>query len=1451
MKSIKKYRITTHISAIFSVAVSRCLNRLLTLTNAKRLNRPQALPSLSLNGFMAKPFVPIFVLMLVLAGILPIYGQSFDWFNIATDSPRPSARSGHGMVYDPIHQKVILFGGSDSTGTRNDVWEFDTATRHWTNVTPSSGAMPVPRSNFGMALDENRGVVVVYGGNCGTNCVEYGNVAIVGDTWEWNTTTRTWRKGPNTIPIFVGLRGSALAYDPTRRQVIAFSGKPYWCPYCENRTWAWDGTSWTDITPAISPDARYDHDMVTDTDRNRIVMFGPFEDTWEWDGSQWIPVGQTGPHPTWRWGVKMAYDKVRKKTILFGGSNQYTAFNETWEWDGTTWTQLFPLHSPPGRGYTSLVYDESQNVLVMFGGDRLTDDIWISGPEDSIPPVSTALTNVAPNPAGWNNSNVTVTLNAADDAGGSGVQQIVYAASGAQTIASTAVNGATVSFPITAEGVTTISYFARDKAGNTQAAHTLVLKIDKTPPSLTVPSGISADAPTSSGVAVSYEASASDALDPSPTLSCSPASGSTFAIGATQVSCTATDGADNSVSSSFTVWVTRDLGFDWYNIPTDSPRPSPRTGHGMVYDPIHAKVILFGGGNATTLFNDIWEFDTATRHWTNVTPLSGPAPAPRSGFGIAYDESRGVVVLYGGYCGSQCSGSPVDRGTIGDTWEWNTAIRSWRLAPNSAPTFDGPQGSALAYDPTRRQVIRFGGRAVWNRGVNSTWAWNGTVWTNVTPAVSPTPTFDHAMSLDPDRNRIVLFGASTEETWEWDGTAWTRVALTGSHPSWRFGPTMAYDKSRHRTVLFGGSNQFIAFDETWEWNGIGWTQLSPLHRPPGRGYTAMVFDESQNVLVVFGGNGITDDTWISGPADGVPPVTEASASPLSNNAGWNNENVTVNLSATDNSGGSGVKEIVYSVSGAQTISQTIVNGASATLTITAEGLTTVTFFARDNAGNTEAPQTITIRVDKTVPMISNMPSNQTVEATGSNGAAVFWNSPTVTDNLDPNVSVICSHSSGDTFAIGTAEVQCTSTDQAGNSSPASFEIAVRDTTSPVISNLPADVIVTATSADGAVVSWDSPTSVDLVDGSVPVICMPASGSAFAHGMTIVTCTAKDSRNNIDSKSFKVSVLNAPPTANAGGPYQVGEGGAVNLSGSGTDVEGTALTYDWDLDDNGSFETTGQNPIFSAVGLNGPTSRTVRLRVTDGAGLSAINTATVIISNAAPTLNSVSGPLNPQAVNTTVNVSFNYTDPAISLEQYTVTINWGDGITDNSTSHVYTAAGVYRIKATVSDNDGGNSNEAIYEYVVVYNPDGGFVTGGGWIMSPAGAYTPDPALMGKATFGFVSKYQKGANQPTGNTEFQFHAGNFRFKSDSYEWLVIAGAKAQYKGTGSVNGVPGYSFILTATDGQINGGGGADKFRIKIWNSGGVVYDNVLGGADQINEASPQAIGGGSIVIQSDK
>jgi hypothetical protein len=119
------------------------------------------------------------------------------------------------------------------------------------------------------------------------------------------------------------------------------------------------------------------------------------------------------------------------------------------------------------------------------------------------------------------------------------------------------------------------------------------------------------------------------------------------------------------------------------------------------------------------------------------------------------------------------------------------------------------------------------------------------------------------------------------------------------------------------------------------------------------------------------------------------------------------------------------------------------------------------------------------------------------------------------------------------------------------------------------------------------------------------------------------------------------------------------------------------------------------------------------------------------------------------------------------------------------------------------------------FLAVYDPSAGFVTGGGWINSPAGAMPANPTATGKANFGFNSQYKNGKTVPSGDTQIQFQTGNLNFKSTSYDWMIISGAKATYYGTGTINGSGSYSFILSGIDGKQTGGGGVDKFRIKIY------------------------------------
>ena len=346
----------------------------------------------------------------------------------------------------------------------------------------------------------------------------------------------------------------------------------------------------------------------------------------------------------------------------------------------------------------------------------------------------------------------------------------------------------------------------------------------------------------------------------------------------------------------------------------------------------------------------------------------------------------------------------------------------------------------------------------------------------------------------------------------------------------------------------------------------------------------------------------------------------------------------------------------------------------------------------------------------------------------------------------------------------------------------------------------------------------------------------------------------------------VNVSNVAPQAVLGNSGPVDEGSPATISFSNQSdpsVVDTAAGFHY------SF-ACDNSPLTGATYLDSGTSAStnctfsdngsfpVRARIIDKDDGFTEYQSIVTVNNVAPTVGPITAPLDPVQVNTLINTSASFTDPGIA-DTHTAVWDWGDNTTSAGTvtetggsgsvsgSYSYPAAGVYTLTLTVTDDD-LDAGQSVFQFVVVYDPEGGFVTGGGWIDSPLGAYVADPSLTGKANFGFVSKYKKGANTPTGQTQFQFKLANLNFHSSSYDWLVIAGARAHFKGTGTINGLGDYGFMLVGIDGDVNGGGGTDKFRIKIWdksNGDAVVYDNQLGDADDGEVTT--VLGGGSIVV----
>jgi hypothetical protein len=333
---------------------------------------------------------------------------------------------------------------------------------------------------------------------------------------------------------------------------------------------------------------------------------------------------------------------------------------------------------------------------------------------------------------------------------------------------------------------------------------------------------------------------------------------------------------------------------------------------------------------------------------------------------------------------------------------------------------------------------------------------------------------------------------------------------------------------------------------------------------------------------------------------------------------------------------------------------------------------------------------------------------------------------------------------------------------------------------------------------------------------------------------------------------------------------INEGGTASFTAVITDPgsNDAVASYAW-TPTTGACTVTSSTQTSATYTCTDDYDAKVRLTVKDDDDGEGYGEADLKSNNVAPSITSLSVAPALVKIGDPVTLSATFADPGTGDTFTGSSINWDDGSsTDNtptvnyntgtatgtaSKSHTYSATGIYEVSLTILDDDGGSDTKT-FQYVVVYDPTAGFVTGGGWINSPQGACRLDACTyetVGKANFGFVSKYLKGANTPTGNTEFQFHAGGLNFSSTSYQWLVVQGAnKATYKGAGTVNGVSGYKFLIYAYD----GGPSNDQFRIKIWTESvdgygntieNVVYDNQMGQSIDANAGT--LIAGGSIVI----
>lgn len=651
----------------------------------------------------------------------------------------------------------------------------------------------------------------------------------------------------------------------------------------------------------------------------------------------------------------------------------------------------------------------------------------------------------------------------------------------------------------------------------------------------------------------------------------------------------------------------------------------------------------------------------------------------------------------------------------------------------------------------------------------------------------------------------------------------------------------------------GTSTGFTTDPSLDPWDPLGQVQYTV---GAGESLAALLDKRFSRFVTLEGANRIIDN---------VAPVTTATTFPTepNGNDGWfRTPTVAVTLSATD---AGGVRDITYSMAGAQIGGPGTAPGSVLNLNVGGAGTTTITFSATDFAGNVEAAKSIAIKRDSIAPA-----SNFSLTPGPIDG----WNRGAVSVTLSATDTVsgvreICGSLSGATIqpqtciagdgvsftvdAAGATDVSFYAVDVAGNAgAPRNFVLRIDNSAPSTTASLAppnplgwytANVPVTLNATDA--VSALPFSGIRLMHYTIngiaqpPVAGLSASFMVTAEGTNEVHYWSEDRAGNVEAaKVLRIDIDKTIPAVTVASAFTTSEGTPLVIPFTASDAGGGSVMLHCGVT-SGTGAAAYANGACTYTAGDGPAAGVVTIAASDGHGNTGYATTTVSVVNVAPAIVNVSGPTAPLRVGTPAIVSAAFADPGV-LDAHTCTFAWSDGTVTTSdavanacsSSHTYAAAGVYSVNVTVTDDDGGASTAA-FNYVVVYSPDAGSVTGGGTI-APAS---------GRANFGFNAKYQN--DQPVGQTQFQFQGGKLNFHSTAYDWLVVADGFAVYEGKGTINRTGSYVFRVVVTDARVTGAA-SDTFRIQIWDAdGAVVYDAEPGGDAFALPAL--ALSGGNIAI----
>ena len=716
------------------------------------------------------------------------------------------------------------------------------------------------------------------------------------------------------------------------------------------------------------------------------------------------PITETASWKT-QWQVAFAVNPSGDGSIAVNGQPSATA----WYDDGA----VINVQASHSTGYAFSFWSGDVASITFANSTSSSTTVTIHGTgtvtarfalADTTPPVITSTVTPNANSNGWNNGPVTVTWSVSDPESG--------------IASSNGCNKTTLTTETGQQG-TTLTCSVTNGAGLSSSA-SVTVRIDLTAPTLNLPQSIVVEPSSSSGTAVSYNASASDPLSGLDKLSCTPPSGSTFSTGNNIVSCSASDKAGNTATGTFAVTV------------QDKTPP-------VIAVPADITIDAAGPGGAAVTFN------VSALDAVDGAIVSTCSPASGSTFAVG-----STVVSCSATDKAGNTGSASFKVTVSDRSPPTLNLPS-AMTVNST----SPNGEVVTYSASASDLVDGSVPVTCIPASGSTFPLGTTtVSCSATDKAGNTATGTFTVTLQDKAPPVVTVPADmTVDATSKDGAVVT-FAVSASD-------------------LVDGSVPVTCTPASGSTFSVGTTKV-----------TCSATDKAGNAAT---------GTFAVTVQDKTPPVVTVPADMTVNDTDPSGAVVTFTVSASD------------AVDGAITPSCSPASGSTF-----AVGSTKVTCSATDKAGNTGSASFNVLVQDKTPPVVT-VPSDMTVGAAVPGGAVVTFNA-TALDNVDGVINPTCSPASGSTFAMGSTVVSCSATDKSGNTGSASFKVTVLDKTPPTL-NLPSAMTVEGTSSNGAVVTYSASAS-DLVDGSVPVTCTPASGSTFPFGTTTVSCSATDKAGTV-------------------------------------------------------------------------------------------------------------------------------------------------------------------------------------------------------------------------------------------------------------------------------------------------------------------------------------------------